>query len=97
MFISGNFMIDLLSRDLTSAPPDLRLNYSICHSIISNLGKAHSKLTRIILSMQVGLGINKNSYSQSHLQNSWGRGSAQSSDSQGEHPIVLDFDCVFWS
>ena len=33
----------------------------------------------------------------SHLQNSWGRGSAQSSDSQGEHPIVLDFDCVFWS
>ena len=33
----------------------------------------------------------------SHLQNSWGCGSAQSSDSQGEHPIVLDFDCVFWS
>ena len=29
--------------------------------------------------------------SSSHLQNSWGRGSAQSSDSQGEHPIVLDF------
>ena len=26
-----------------------------------------------------------------------GCGSAQSSDSQGEHPIVLDFDCVFWS
>ena len=36
-------------------------------------------------------------YYRSHLQNSWGRGSAQSSDSQGEHPIVLDFDCVFWS
>ena len=66
----------------------------------AELAKYHWKWATNALSAAIRDAIHhdpRNAVSREPLAKLLGCGSAQSSDSQGEHPIVLDFDCVFWS